>query len=276
LCTSVGSRAGRARRRRRAPPRSTPYAVFTLTSVATSCGVPVRKRPPLPTYGPSRALAHDDRTRLGSSSGTARGVEPTGRSSRWWSSSKRSRSSSPARARRWARPGRRPRRAGSRRAAGSRQDAVRQGLAGRVPAACTEVVLGRVDLVRSRARRRRRRAGPSALGDDLGADAVPGITARRTDTSDMACQRKASRPRAGTAVSVCGRLRVSPSRSPRPSRGRRTPPGEPLASSRAAPDTAEVHRHRMVRAARQVDRPRERRQVRSSSCSSASTPSGCG
>jgi hypothetical protein len=33
--------------------RSTPKRVLTLTSVATSCGVPTRSAPPLPTYGPS-------------------------------------------------------------------------------------------------------------------------------------------------------------------------------------------------------------------------------
>ena len=33
--------------------RSTPKAVLSETSVATSCGVPLRSTPPLPVYGPS-------------------------------------------------------------------------------------------------------------------------------------------------------------------------------------------------------------------------------
>ncbi len=46
-----GRRAARAKASRTT--RSTPNAVFTLTSVAISWAVSLRSRPPLPAYGPS-------------------------------------------------------------------------------------------------------------------------------------------------------------------------------------------------------------------------------
>ncbi len=46
-----GRRAARANASRTT--RSTPNAVLTLTSVATSAGVPTRSAPPFPVYGPS-------------------------------------------------------------------------------------------------------------------------------------------------------------------------------------------------------------------------------
>ena len=55
LWTSVRCLRGRAWARPNASrtTRSTPKAVLTLTSVAISCGVPLRSTPPLPVYGPS-------------------------------------------------------------------------------------------------------------------------------------------------------------------------------------------------------------------------------
>src|SRR4051794_28177013 len=68
-----------------------------LTSVAISCGVSLRSTPPLPTYGPSVPSRMQSMSiEPGSASGL---VTPSysfaGRRFTWWSSSKRSRSSSP-------------------------------------------------------------------------------------------------------------------------------------------------------------------------------------
>src|SRR3954454_4730184 len=68
-----------------------------LTSVATSCGVSLRSTPPLPTYGPSvPSRMHSMSIAPGSASGLATPSNSlAGRRLTWWSSSKRSRSSSP-------------------------------------------------------------------------------------------------------------------------------------------------------------------------------------
>ena len=77
--------------------RSMPNAVFRLTSVATSCGVPVLIVPPLPVYGPSVP----SRTTTKSISGLPASGVPTpgksllGRRLTWWSKANRSFSRKP-------------------------------------------------------------------------------------------------------------------------------------------------------------------------------------
>ncbi len=55
LCTRVSLRRGRARALAKAylATRWTPNAVFTLSWLAISAGVPLRSTPPAPVYGPS-------------------------------------------------------------------------------------------------------------------------------------------------------------------------------------------------------------------------------
>ncbi len=74
-----------------------PYAVFRLTSVATSCGVPVRSVPPLPTYGPSVPSRTTTKSISGSpaSGDCTPGNSRPGRRLMWWSKANRSFSSSP-------------------------------------------------------------------------------------------------------------------------------------------------------------------------------------
>ena len=71
--------------------RSTPKAVLTLTSVAISCGVPLRSTPPLPAYGPSVPPRTTTKSMAGSPA-TGKATPPSGRAGprvTWGPSAKR-------------------------------------------------------------------------------------------------------------------------------------------------------------------------------------------
>ena len=76
MWTSVSFLRGRALARSYASrtTRSTPYAVLTLTSVAISCGVPVRRRAAVAGVRALGALADDDEVDVGAAGQRGRGV----------------------------------------------------------------------------------------------------------------------------------------------------------------------------------------------------------